>query len=613
MKNKKTLYLALGSVFLIMLLLNGVLFYSGNLSGEYIQTTNIWGQQDSINIAEYNRCLRIISALPADAAEASQNITQAIVYIDLQKQLASSTYISAKKKKEFQEMKVPKLLTQNGSGATDTNDFYLVQNLLGKSLAYNNYISSISENALLISKLLDEASDEKGYYLSNIQQCNQDYYGMEYTHIDIVLDNGINMLVQSHTTDILAVITTLIIVALSFNFTKHELTSYTISTSHTMLISVIVATISVVLMYLTNLYLTSRVLSLPSPAVSIQSLNAFYTCPYSISLGTFLVFWVLSKLFTCLILLILVALILTFKHKLIAGIIVLASLIAEYCLHVLPQITTIPNTLQEINIFSGFTFERFFNRYLNLKIGSSAFPRLTVFLILFAICFVLMSIICARRLHARIAITQAELQQTYYTEVDKRYQDTRRLWHDFNNHLITIKALYNSGHADEANEYIDAISAQGKDYLLPTRTGRDAVDLLLFQKNRFALESGIRIEFVTGCNLSKFHFADYDLCSLLGNLLDNALEACKALTSEKLKIDLKLEEHGNMLFISCSNPYCGELKQENGSFETTKSDTENHGIGLSSVRQVCKKYDGSTDINTEDGIFTVSCLLNSPM
>ncbi|MBP3579536.1 MAG: ATP-binding protein, partial [Lachnospiraceae bacterium] len=74
-------------------------------------------------------------------------------------------------------------------------------------------------------------------------------------------------------------------------------------------------------------------------------------------------------------------------------------------------------------------------------------------------------------------------------------------------------------------------------------------------------------------------------------------------------VELELKQQQGMLLISCKNPYAGERRGDNGKFASTKEEKSGHGIGLSSVRQVCKKYQGTMEISAENQEFQVHLLL----
>ena len=198
----------------------------------------------------------------------------------------------------------------------------------------------------------------------------------------------------------------------------------------------------------------------------------------------------------------------------------------------------------------------------------------------------------------------------YFGEIDKRYQETRLLWHDFNNHLLAVKALYENGHEAQAAKYIDDLSEQSYARLLPAKSGSDTLDLLLFKKHQQANEMGVAIRFKMGCSLAGLAITDYDMCSLFGNILDNAIEAARKVKAADVAVLLRVEQQNSMLYICCENPYEGELLKQDGELKTTKKDAAKHGIGLSSVKHICKKYNGSVEVETADNIFRLSVLLN---
>ena len=100
-----------------------------------------------------------------------------------------------------------------------------------------------------------------------------------------------------------------------------------------------------------------------------------------------------------------------------------------------------------------------------------------------------------------------------------------------------------------------------------------------------------------------------DLCIVLGNLLDNAMEATEKLENEK-DIFVSLLYQKEKLLIKIRNPYTGDLKKDRaGNYISEKKDRENHGIGLKSVRKVVEKYEGVMEIHTEDQIFEVTIIL----
>ena len=101
-----------------------------------------------------------------------------------------------------------------------------------------------------------------------------------------------------------------------------------------------------------------------------------------------------------------------------------------------------------------------------------------------------------------------------------------------------------------------------------------------------------------------------DLCIILNNILDNAIEAVRQLPETQRKIDISVTLVKGSLSIMIQNPYVGEIKTNgSGQIVTNKSDSKNHGIGLMSLQRTVEKYNGEFLINYEAGIFKVMILL----
>lgn len=588
MKKKRQYVLFIGMVFSALLLLNGILFYSAKCSGEYLQSKNVWGVSQSIKVGDYVRQQQIIDSLSDDPEKALETIDSAILYM-----------MTNKEDKE----------------KLDRMNYNRVRECILNTLYYEEYIRGVKENAETIVETLysiykDTIYEDK-WILKNIARCEQDYYGLEYQQLQVTLDNTVNLILGYHVTDLLAFIyISLLAIALCYYLKNDSFGEFygarrvTAGTFAAMLLGTAG-------LYITDFCIVGKTFGLPSMTVPVQSLEEFYTCPYNITIGGFLMVFVGFKILTLLLLLAICFLALTSGRRIQAAVLLSAAGIAfEYWRCVTPADTDIGSFFKEINLFSGFTVERFFNRYLNLSLAGAVLPRFTTFLIVFAPAFVFTVFLVYIRFRQWQKNSRQEAMNTYFGEIDRRYQETRLLWHDFNNHLLAIKALYENGHQEQAAKYIDELSEQSHERLLPAKTGSDTLDLLLFKKHQQAYDIGIKIQFKIGCSLAGSAVTDYDLCSLFGNILDNAIEAVRALKDTGIPIRLRVERQNNMLFISCENPYGGELVRQEGELKTTKKDTEKHGIGLASVKQVCKKYKGSIELETENHMFRVSILLN---
>ena len=201
---------------------------------------------------------------------------------------------------------------------------------------------------------------------------------------------------------------------------------------------------------------------------------------------------------------------------------------------------------------------------------------------------------------------QAEEREGYYLEL-------RRMRHDMKNHLSGILGMVNSGQTKEASDYIqkmldDGIGT-GSDEI--SHTGNIVVDSLVNHKYALAQKDGIRFEariFIP----SVLPFQSGHLAIIFGNLLENALEACRKLPQEQRYIILEATYIKEMLQICIKNGSPEKLKKDSsGRYLTTKEDNGWYGIGLASVEQALADYNGELFTKYEHGEFRVSAVLYS--
>lgn len=141
------------------------------------------------------------------------------------------------------------------------------------------------------------------------------------------------------------------------------------------------------------------------------------------------------------------------------------------------------------------------------------------------------------------------------------------------------------------------------------KTGNEALDTLLTEKSVYCQNRGIRLSCTVG-SLRLDAVGVVDLYTLLGNAIDNAIEAVEALEDpEKKTISLTIRDQGQMLFFQIENYYSGSVSMKDGLPITTKRDTFNHGFGTRSIRVIAQRYGGSVMIHTENQIFSLEILI----
>ena len=142
------------------------------------------------------------------------------------------------------------------------------------------------------------------------------------------------------------------------------------------------------------------------------------------------------------------------------------------------------------------------------------------------------------------------------------------------------------------------------------RTGNEALDLILTEKNLFCTRNGVKLSCIADGKQLAF-MKEEDIYSLFGNLLDNAIEAVQSLEEGKRVIGLRIRAVGTIISVNVHNYYEQNLTFEDGIPQTTKSDKEYHGFGLKSVQYICEKYGGDLSINAGKNVFTINILFST--
>jgi len=205
---------------------------------------------------------------------------------------------------------------------------------------------------------------------------------------------------------------------------------------------------------------------------------------------------------------------------------------------------------------------------------------------------------------------QLELCNRHMREKETVMMEFRNARHDMKQHFIVLIELLSKEDNQEAIEYLrKLINIEPLSKLGISRTDNIVVDSLVNAKYAVAIKEQIKFEADIHIPM-QLPFKSADLCILLGNILDNAIEASMMLDQEKRFIKFFMKYEKNTLIITVINAYNGELlRNRSGKIITNKGDSGNHGIGLESVRKVSKKYHGSVVIEPDTQKFTIKIVL----
>ena len=213
----------------------------------------------------------------------------------------------------------------------------------------------------------------------------------------------------------------------------------------------------------------------------------------------------------------------------------------------------------------------------------------------------------SKRIDKQIAAYQRELIETHYAEVDNMYRQIRAWRHDYRNHIQTMKAYAAAGDWESITRYLDELDTDLSTVDTVIKTGNPMTDAILNSKISLALSKGIEVHADAHIPV-RLNISEIDLCCILGNLFDNAIEASCKLPQEQRLIRVYMDMKGTQLYISFTNFTAGKkLSKVGGLFPSTKQG--DHGFGLVRMDAIVERLDGYLSRNSEDGAFTTEILL----
>ena len=212
-----------------------------------------------------------------------------------------------------------------------------------------------------------------------------------------------------------------------------------------------------------------------------------------------------------------------------------------------------------------------------------------------------------RNINKRIDAYQSDLMNKHYEEVENMYRQVRGWRHDYRNHIQTMMTLMRSGEYEKVMGYLETLGEDLNTVDTVLKTGNIMADAILNSKISLAKSNHIQVD-ATASIPVKLSMTDIDLCVIIGNLLDNAIEASMTLPEKERMIRIYIEMKKNRLYLSFTNLTAAKkMKKENGIFRSTKGAAR--GFGLLRVDRIVKKYGGYLRRASEDGAFTTEILL----
>lgn len=213
----------------------------------------------------------------------------------------------------------------------------------------------------------------------------------------------------------------------------------------------------------------------------------------------------------------------------------------------------------------------------------------------------------------RIREYQNELIKKQYEEVEQVYQQIRGWRHDYHNHIQTMKAYLMMGEVGKLEEYFNKLDNNLMSVENIIKTGNVMVDAILNSKISLAKSRNIRVE-VKAIVPVKICIADIDLSLIIGNLMDNAVEACEKVEEKERFIRIYIDIIKGQLYIYILNSVRGRVHNKLMQFGRqvkylSTKDPLTHGFGLLRVDKVVKRYQGYIDRQDEENVFATEIML----
>lgn len=218
----------------------------------------------------------------------------------------------------------------------------------------------------------------------------------------------------------------------------------------------------------------------------------------------------------------------------------------------------------------------------------------------------LMNLLFGKMIDRRIAAYQNDLITRHCDEVQNIYKTMRGWRHDYHNHIQTLLAL--SDDEEKTKEYLLKLNEDLTQIDTVIKTGNVMVDAILNSKLSLIHSKGITAH-AKAVVPPELTVSEIDLCVIIGNLLDNAMEAClRQPEGEERFIRVFLGILKNQLYLSVSNSVGGEIRKSGKTYLSSKN-SETHGFGLMRVDRIAAKYNGYVNRQNEDGVFATEILL----
>lgn len=210
------------------------------------------------------------------------------------------------------------------------------------------------------------------------------------------------------------------------------------------------------------------------------------------------------------------------------------------------------------------------------------------------------------RREKKLSEYQNALVEQHYAEVENMYRTMRGWRHDWHNHIQALSAQLDSGEYEKARNYLNEINQSILSIDTVLKTGNTMADAIL--NSKISLMKSMQIDVEAQAQVpASLSVPNVDLCIIIGNLLDNAMEACSKLEPEERFVHIYIHVKGAMLYMAFTNS-AGKKQRKVGNLFLSSKGSE-HGFGLRRVDSLVAKNGGYLTRASEDGGYTTEVTL----
>lgn len=208
----------------------------------------------------------------------------------------------------------------------------------------------------------------------------------------------------------------------------------------------------------------------------------------------------------------------------------------------------------------------------------------------------------------RIESFQSDLLEKQLQEIQNLYRQVRGWRHDYRNHIHNMKIQLTGGNYEKLSDYLDQLADDLDSVDMVVKTGNVMADAIL--NSKLSTAGGLNVRLNVKANIpAGLPMSDVELCSVLGNLLDNAVEACAALPEAERFMRVYIGTLKGQFYLSVQNA-AGGVRREKGVYLSTKGSAgKRHGYGLLRIDRIARKYGGYVNRQNEEGIFATELMI----